>query len=226
MDLFLILQIFFDAALLFGILFLFHFSSHQMRKKKEESDILKDIQVQEIKENLQELLITLKQLGKEVSDNIQEQVNLAETKTEAFKKIILKLQKDLNKVMKLSDELNSERIRLEEKTSAIEAAKNNFSKALPEVHESLQGTASGSRRVDSFLKGSVNKSSSNLGFDNSGKKIKFSPKPMAEIYRLADLKMGVNEIAQHTKLNHAEVQLILNLRVNRFAASELSAAKS
>jgi septal ring factor EnvC (AmiA/AmiB activator) len=140
MDIFPILQILFDAVLLFGILFLFHFSVHQSRKKKEEADILKNMQVQEIKENLQELLMTLKQLGKEVSDNIQEQVKEAEEKTDYFKKIIQKLQKDLNKTALLAEEITGEKKHLEEKIKVIQTAKKITPKILQPIHEtSLSG---------------------------------------------------------------------------------------
>ena len=43
MDVFLALQILFDSVLLFGVLFLFHFSVNQQQKKKEEFDIVKNI---------------------------------------------------------------------------------------------------------------------------------------------------------------------------------------
>ncbi len=131
MDFFLILQVLFDAVLLFGVLFLFHYSVNHSRKKKEELDIIKNIQVQEIKENLQELLLTLKQLGKEVSDNIQEQVREAEDKTESFKKLIQRLQKDLNKTMVLAEEVGSEKNRLEEKAKIIRASRKATPKILP-----------------------------------------------------------------------------------------------
>jgi hypothetical protein len=226
MDFFLMLQIFFDAVLLFGILFLFHFSVHQNRKKREESDALKDIQVQEIKENLQELLMTLKQLGKEVSDNIQEQVNEAESKTEKFKKAILRFQKDLTKVTKISEELNMERLRLEEKANIIEVAKSTASRVLPRVHESLRISGSEMKKTDAMWKSAAKKKSLNLGFDGSDKNIGFSSELVEKVYRLADLKAEINEIVQQTKLSRAEIQLILNLRDNRFAVPELSVAKT
>jgi hypothetical protein len=45
-----------------------------------------------------------------------------------------------------------------------------------------------------------------------------SPELVKAVYRLADMKTGTNEIIQQTQLSRAEVQLILNLRGNRFAA--------
>jgi hypothetical protein len=209
MDLFLILQMLFDAVLLFGILFLFHYSVHQTQRKKEESDILKNIQVQEIKENLQELLMTLKQLGKEVSDNIQEQVREAEEKTEIFKKVVLKLQRDLQKITKLAGQVEVEKNHLEEKIGAIEVAKKNIPKiqiglsAAPmETNESMKpGNASPSKRFN------FNKTEGSIGFSSGVVK---------EVYRLLDEKTDLNEIVQRTKLSRAEIQLIHNLRGNGF----------
>jgi hypothetical protein len=217
-EVFFILQIFFDAVLLFGILFLFHFSVHQTEKKKEESDVLKDIRVQEIRENLQELLMTLKQLGKEVSDNIQEQVKTAETKTEVFKKTITRFHRDLVKVTELSDELNTERVRLEEKANAIEASKRKANRILPPIHDALAGSDSEVKKNDPKPKKERNNSSSDFGFDGSGKNMGISPELVKAVYRLADMKTGTNEIIRQTQLSRAEVQLILNLRGNRFAA--------
>jgi seryl-tRNA synthetase len=214
-QLFLILQIFFDTVLLFGILFLFHFSVHQTQRKKEESDILDNVHGQEIRENLQELLMTLKQLGKEVSDNIQEQVKTAETKTENFKKAISRFQKDLTKVNKLSDELNLERLRLEEKANVIEASKTKTSKVdSPPAYSSL-GSNPELKKNDLRVKNMRQISSTN--FSGSGKNMVFSSESVKEVCRLSDLRMEINEIVLRTKLSRAEVQLILNLHVNRFA---------
>ena len=67
-----VLQILFDSVLLFGVLFLFHFSVNQQQQKKEEFDIVKNIQVQEMKENLEKLFIDNETAGeKTVSDDIQ-----------------------------------------------------------------------------------------------------------------------------------------------------------
>jgi septal ring factor EnvC (AmiA/AmiB activator) len=217
-EVFFIIQIIFDAVLLFGILFLFHFSVNQTQKKKEESDILKDIRVQEIRENLQELLMTLKQLGKEVSDNIQEQVKAAETKTEVFKKAILRFQRDLTKVTKLSDELNTERIRLEEKADAIEASKKKLPRIAPPTPNSSEISDLEVKKNNSEFKKEGRNSSADFGFSGSGKNMGISPELVKAVYQLADLKMGINEIIHQTKLSRAEVQLILNLRGNRFAA--------
>jgi len=209
MDLFFVLQILFDAVLLFGILFLFHFSVHQSQKKKEEWDILKNAEAQEIKENLQELLMTLKQLGKEVSDNIQEQVRIAEEKTEIFKKVTVKLQRDLQKVSKLAEEVNSEKFHLEEKLKVIETAKKNVLAKhmdLPQkMSEQQEEKARESRET-----------AKRIGFGKAKSGLGFSSGTVQEVYRLSDQKMEMGEIVQRTKLSRAEIQLILNLRGNGF----------
>jgi hypothetical protein len=211
-DFYLILQILFDAVLLFGILFLFHYSVHHSQKKKEESDVLKNIQVQEIKENLQELLLTLKQLGKEVSDNIQEQVREAEEKTEVFKKAIQKLQKDLNKTLLLAEEVGDEKSRLEDKIKIIKSAKNVMPKIL------RKDSFLTSPNDETFAKETPVKSLKTVKDKrfNEGGAVGFSSGLVREVYRMADCEMDVNEIVQKTQLSRAEVQLILNLRDNRF----------
>ena len=214
MNIFLILQLLFDAVLLFGILFLFHYSVDQKQKKGEEADILKNMQVQEIKENLQELLMTLKQLGKEVSDDIHEQVLEAEEKTELFKKTIQKLQKDLNKTLMLAEEVNSERQQLEDKLDVIQKTKKRetlHSRFQPQVDQGLSeegvfkapGNPIGKKRmkVERPLEGAVG----------------FSSGVVKEVYRMADEDLAIGEIVHKTQMSRAEVQLILNLRGNRFS---------
>jgi DNA repair exonuclease SbcCD ATPase subunit len=215
MDIFLILQILFDAVILFGVLFLFHFSVNQSQKKREEFDILKNVQVQEMKENLQELLMTLKQLGKEVSDNIQDQVREAEEKIELFKKNIAKLQKDLNKITELAEEVNSERNRLEEKTKVLEIAKKNIPKIFSGFEKPrLVSSDELSNKVSKTLK--VKEVKRSEGFNNRKGAVGFSSEMVQEVYRLVDVEMSLNEIVRRTKLSRAEVQLIVNLRGNRF----------
>jgi hypothetical protein len=210
---FLILQILFDAVLLFGILFLFHFSVNQTQKKREEIDLIKDVQVQEMKENLQELLITLKQLGKEVSDNIQEQVRDAEEKTETFKRVIQKLQKDLDKIKVLGEEVDAEKNLLETKAKVIQSAKKNISKWVPPIEKN--DSISGIERMEEDLKPSALERQKFINEPEGA--IGYSSEVIKKVYRLADAEMGMNEIVRRTKLNRAEVQLILNLRGNRFS---------
>lgn len=212
MDLFTVLQVLFDAVLLFGVLFLFHYSVHQTQKKKEETDILKNAQVQEIKENLQELLMTLKQLGKEVSDNIQEQVKEAEEKTEAFKKAVAKLKKDLPQLAKLAEEVGAEKTHLEDKLTALGAARKHGRKGSAEGRPegpTVPEPKAGAESKDG-LKGFVVPPGEGLGFE---------PGVVKEVYRLSDAKTQMNEIVRKTQLSRAEIQLILNLRGNGFTAS-------
>ena len=216
MDLFSILQMFFDAVFLFWVLFLFHYTVHHSEKKKEESEILKNVQVQEMKENLQELLLTLKQLGKEVSDNIQEQVKEAEEKTELFKKILQKLQKDLSKTVRLAEEVGAEKNRLEEKFSVIQTAKSKASPALNPAED--HPLKSMEKMSLDFKDGSENGTKLGRVPKRSGRvgAVGFSSSLVREVYRLVDSEMDINEIIRRTKLSRAEVQLILNLRDNRF----------
>jgi len=217
MDLFFILQILFDAVFLFGVLFLFHYTVNHSQKKKEESEILKNVQVQEIKENLQELLLTLKQLGREVSENIQEQVREAEEKTEVFKKVLQRLQKDLSRARDLAEEVSDEKTRLEAKVKVIQTAKKRSPKKNIEREMDSDpllmekgGTEPG--LAETSLEKPVKKGKT---FDRVGT-IGFSSALVREVYRLVDSNMGVNEIIKQTRLSRAEVQLILNLRDNRF----------
>ncbi len=208
MDLFLILQMLFDAVLLFGILFLFHYSVHQTQKKKEDWDILKNAQILEIKENLQELLMTLKQLGKEVSDNIQEKIKDAEEKAEAFKKTTARLQRDLQKVSRLAAEVDAEKAYLEDKMTAIQTAKGKL------TPKSVDGQKSPKSQDD--RKAQTSGPPQRLGLGDAEGSLGFSSKVVREVYRLSDEKLEMGEIVQRTRLSRAEVQLILNLRGSGF----------
>jgi septal ring factor EnvC (AmiA/AmiB activator) len=208
MDTFLLLQILFDAILLFGILFVFHYSLHQSEKKKEETALLESVQTMEIKENLQELLTTLKQLGAEVSDNIQEQVKEAEEKTALFKNTVQKLKRDLEKADKLAAEIEMEKTHLEEK---IEVMKTNKGKSsvMAFIKEPLTSKEPADKgpHGNAKIKG---KSKKQDGVDIN------SSKTVDEVYHLADQSFDINEIVQKTRLSRAEVQLILNLRESRY----------
>lgn len=203
MDFFLILQILFDAVLLFGLLFLFHYATHQTERKKEEEEALRNLQVQEMKEDLQELLMTLKQLGKEVSEDVQEQAAAAEAKSESLRKLVRKLQRDLDKTTALAEEVAEERRLLEGKLGVIRSAKRELpALASPE-------TPAGPRDVRPR---ELSRRQVPLGTDGVG----FSSQVVREVYRLADQDQVLQEIVRRTRLSRAEVQLILNLRGNRF----------
>jgi hypothetical protein len=190
---FLIIQTLFDAVLLAAIVFIFHFTNHQMQKKKEEADLLKALQVQEIKDQLQELLLTLKQLGKEVSDDIQAQVSEAELKTDLIKKSTVKIQRDLKKTLALAEEVNAEKKRLEEKVGIMRMKSKKPAGSVPE--------AKGPERVEGNLQ--------NLSVKDSDL--------IRQIYKLADAEVDVDSISKKTNLTQGEIQLILNLRGNRFS---------
>ena len=190
---FLIIQTLFDAVLLAAIVFIFHFTNHQMQKKKEEADLLKALQVQEIKDQLQELLLTLKQVGQEVSDDIQAQVSEAELKTDLIKKSTVKIQRDLKKTLALAEEVNAEKKRLEEKVEIMRMKSKKPVGSAPE--------AKSPERVDGNLQ--------NLSVKDSDL--------IRQIYKLADAEVDVDSISKKTNLTQGEIQLILNLRGNRFS---------
>ncbi len=205
MDFFLILQILFDAVLLFGILFLFHYSANQQQKKKEEFDIVKNIQVQEVKENLENLLSTIKKLGKEVSDDIQSKINESEEKAEVFKQNLKKLESQLNITMELAEEVNSERSRLENKVKLIRSSVNPKEK-LPSDEKGSHAPVS---RPEKKKKAQMPRAGYSVGFSSA---------VIKQVYKMTDSDLDISDISKATKLSKAEIQLILNLRENRFTA--------
>jgi hypothetical protein len=205
MDIFLVLQILFDAVLLFGVLFLFHYSANQQQKKKEEFDIVKNIQVQEVKENLENLLTAMKKLGKEVSDDIQNKINEAEEKAEIFKKNLEKLESQLSVTMELAEEVNLERSRLENKVKLIRSSVN------PE--EKLPSDEKSSRKA--ILRAEKKKKAQT---PRAGYSVGFSSTVIKQVYKMTDSNLNIGYISKATKLSKAEIQLILNLRENRFTA--------
>jgi ElaB/YqjD/DUF883 family membrane-anchored ribosome-binding protein len=211
MEMLSVLQIVFDAVLLFGVLFVFHYSVNQAQKRNEDAQIVKDLRVDEIRENLQELLSTLKQLGKEVSDNLQEKVREAEAKTEKLKKMVVKIDKDLAKVTQLSEVVDYEREHLMKKEALLRASREKRP-STPDVRGieelALRSLPAASSSPSEVTGDGVE------GFASSGS---FSPKVLREVYRLADKNSDLTDIAHKTQLSKAEVQLILNLRGNRFS---------
>jgi preprotein translocase subunit YajC len=205
MDIFLILQILFDFVLLFGVLFLFHFSVNQQQKKKEEFDIVKNIQVQETKENLEKLLLTMKQLGKDVSDDIQKKISESEEKTEVFKQNIKKMEAQLSMTVELIEEVGAERGRLENKIKLIRSTTNGKEK-LPSDDKITDKSVSRVERKKRVSK------------PQNGYSVGFSSGIIKQVYKMVDNDLDINEILKATKLSKAEIQLILNLRENRFTA--------
>jgi uncharacterized protein YdiU (UPF0061 family) len=188
-----------------------------VQRKNEESDLLKNIEVQEIQENLQELLKTLKELGKEVSEDIQEQVKVAEERMERYKKIISELEKDLSKTTALHEKVEEEKTHLEEKLRVINIPKKNRPKIFPALEKDLLEESPQSAFT---MREAIRKNEKFLGKNSlSGdtRAVGFSPGLVRKIYRLADESCELNDIVRKTNLTPAEVQLILNLRDNRFS---------
>jgi len=190
MDVFLVLQILFDAVLLFGIFFLFHFSVNQNLKKKEEIDIVKNIQVQEVKENLEKILSSTKQSGKDASEEIQEKINDIEQKVEAFNRNFKKLEKQLNLKLALARESSS-------------GAENIEAMDLPKDKKNILSETNGSERKT---------------IQKNGYSIGFSSTVIKQVYEMMDSNKEIAEVIKATKLTKAEISLILNLRENRFTA--------
>jgi len=161
------------------------------------------------------LLLTLKQLGKEVSEDIHEQVLVAEQKTELFKKTIQKLQKDLNKTLALSEEVNAERKELEDKLDLVQKAKRTEKPQSFFVAPQQDVPALLGQETVKTPKDKIEKKVARIEGSFEGA-VGFSAGVVKEIYRMADEEMGINEMVRRTKLSRAEVQLILNLRGNRF----------
>jgi len=210
---FLILQVLFDAVLLAGGILLFHYFYNQLRQKKEEADLLKSLQVQEIEEKLRELLTTLKKLGKEISEDIQNQFQTAEEKIEGLKKAVSRLEKDLNKAEALAEKIQEEKDHLEGKLKVIQTSKRKaqrifLNRGVPENRI----TPLNEKTFPSEEEKNINPEP----FLGGGQAVGFSSEVIREIYRLADESNALNEIVRKTKLTPAEVQLILNLRGNRF----------
>jgi len=205
MNVFNILQILFDAVFIFGILFLFNYSVSQTQKKDDDREVLKSAHAEEIKEQLQELLLTLKQLGNEVSETIQKEVLIAEEKIDL-------LQKTIQKANKLTD-----KIRRKQSNGGIEKELKNAGEkvdSFPTLKEATklnvknydQGSSKDrSNRIDNKIL--ENKSSSIHGL---------SSELIREVYHLADSENDLKRICEKTNLSLAEIQLILNLRGNRF----------
>ncbi len=200
------LQLIFDAVLLFAILFLFHYTVSRAQRKREDEDLLKSLEVEEIKQDLQELLMTLKQVGAEVSEDIQDKVKEAEAKTKRLRELLKTAEEDLAHVSRLSEDVSSEKNHLDEKWSLMRAAQPH-----PEPTEDEDFSGDSEDRDSMELPRAEARQK-----EKSGKSLAFSSDAVKEIYRLADDEMDLGEIVRRTKLTRGEVQLILNLRGNRF----------
>lgn len=202
---FLILQIIFDAVLLFGILFLFHFSVNEQQKKKEDFDIVKDIQVQEMKENLEKLLSEMKQLGKDVSGDIQNKIDESEEKIKVFNQNIKNFENRFKAVSNFSEKVATEKGKLKNKIKVIRT-----------VQSRRDEVSSDNKGIDENAS-SVGKETKSL-IPQTGYSIGFSSGIIKQVYKMIDSHRDIGEVVKATKLTKAEVNLILNLRENRFTA--------
>ena len=206
MDVFLMLQIIFDAILLFGILFLFHFSVNEQQKKKDEFDIVKNIQVQEMKENLEKLLSTMKQLGKDVSNEIQNKIDESEEKIKVINQDIKKFENQFKVTLDLSEKVGAEKDKLKNKIKVIRAETSRTNEGFSDD----KGAGKTVSPIRNEAKNLIPRTSYAIGFSSG---------IIKQVYKMIDSNRDINEVVKVTKLTKAEVNLILNLRENRFTAS-------
>lgn len=195
---FVVLQLIFDGILLFAILFLFHYAQGRAQRKKDDESLLKSLEVEEIKQDLQELLVTLKQVGSEASEGIQQKVREAEAKTKRLRELLKKTDSDLERIERLSRELEGEKQSLDERRRFLQAgssrpATGRISDEAPKEPKEMNPA------------------------DASRAPLAFSTESVREIYRMADASVDISEIARKMKLTRGEIQLILNLRSDRFS---------
>jgi hypothetical protein len=179
---------------------------NQVQKKKEEIEILKNVQVQEMKENLQELARTLEQLGKDVSEDIRANILEAEVKSEELKKNLKKVERNLSSTTPRLDQHDPKKNAIENKVGLSRGAKKRPAKN--EAH--FSGSFSDNTSLIVKQRKIVKRSKKSMGF---------SPERINAIYKMVDDKQDLNEVARFAKVSRAELQLILNLRGNRFTIS-------
>jgi hypothetical protein len=178
---------------MFGLLFVFHYATQKAQRRREDEEVLKNLEAQELRSGLQELLLTLRQVGGEVSGELQEKVHEAEAAGTRLGILLDGLKADLASAERLAREASVEREQLEAKMESLRALKSARKPKAPKPPEEIVEDETPSTAVG------------------------FSTTAVKEIYRLADESMGVTEIARRTQLTRGEVQLILNLRGNRFS---------
>jgi predicted nuclease with TOPRIM domain len=203
MTLFVILQILFDATLVAAMLFGLNFVWQKVQRRREDEEVIRNVELQELREGLEELLATVRQVGGEVSERLQDKVKEAEASISRLDSILEELRPELEELQELSREVASEKEHLESKRVSLRSSRRP-AKPLPAPKEDLpldleEGDDEGAE--EALI------SSTAVGFPSSAVK---------EIYRLADHQMDVGAIARQTHLTRGEVQLILNLRSNRF----------
>jgi FtsZ-binding cell division protein ZapB len=203
MTLFVILQILFDAALVVAMLFGFNFVWQKVQQRREDEEVIRNVELQELRAGLEELLVTVRQVGGEVSERLQDKVKDAEASINRLDSILEELRPELGELQELSREVASEKEHLESKRVSLKSSRRS-AVPLPVLKEDLPLDVE--EDEDDGAEASLI-SSTAVGFPSSAVK---------EIYRLADNRMDVGAIARQTHLTRGEVQLILNLRSNRF----------
>ncbi len=201
MVIFIITQVLFDTVLLFSILFLFHYSTSLISRKKEDIDLINDIQIQEMKNNLQELLLIMKEVGKKVTDEVRAQVESADKKKEELEINIHNMKILHSKINKSTNDL---KCLLPDNTAMFKGSNN--------TDNGIKKNTRGTNEIINVPKKGFKKPQ----FIQGEEMVSFSSSIVKEIYRLVDDDYELNEIAKITKLSLAEIQLILNLRGRNF----------
>lgn len=166
-------------------------------------EVMKSAQTQEIKEQLQDLLLTLKQLGNEVSENIQKEVRIAEEKIDLLQRLFRKIHKEIEKTDQLKSDFDDADKNTEKKVAFLRAPKTGKISATKKRNQESSST-----RIKNQGKVSLNKNESGMHG--------LSSEIVREVYHLADTDNDLKTICEKTQLSLAEIQLILNLRGNRF----------
>jgi hypothetical protein len=220
MTIFIFLQVFFDAIFIFGFLVLIYFMIHRS-DKKEETDLIQNLKIHDVKEDLKEMVNTMTELGQKTSNELQEKVEQAQQWMHELNFFMRK--KSIS--TRGSDAPSFNRGREIHKKIKTVKPKKRFPKkpkpvATTAVDDKLK-TLSTSKPIEK-------PSSSISSFTKPGKIAYDFPrvdmlgipiKTIETIYRLADEKKEVFLIAKSVDLSVAEVQLILNLRSGHFTIS-------
>jgi len=174
----------------------------RVQRRKDDENILRSLEVEEIKQDLQEMLVTLKQVGSEASEGIQEKVREAEAKTKRLRELMKKVDSDLTRISRLSEDVAGEKAHLDDKWNLMQATRQRPESVRPEdLYRRPEPSKPVADPEDST---------------GSAQPLSFPSDAVREIYRFADESMDISEIARRTKLTRGEVQLILNLRGNRY----------
>jgi len=221
MTLFVILQLIFDAFLVAGLLFGFHWMYQRVQRRREDDEVMRNVELQELHAGLQELLVTVRQVGGEVTGRLHDKVQAAEATLERLEAVLKDLRPELEGLQALSREVDSEREHLEAKRASLKSARETA--PAPPVAEA-PGTVEAEEEEETLFDvlspmEEDDEEGETRGLEEAlipSTAVGFSSTAVKEIYRLADTHLDVGEIARQTHLTKGEVQLILNLRSNRF----------